>query len=69
MSNHQSHYTIPPSVLIALLLILLPHLAQSLTENDWNFPLVDGLRSPGEPADERTSVDYLSIHQGKRNPG
>ena len=69
MSGHQSHCPVPPSVLIALLPFLLPHLAQALAENEWNFPLVAGLRSPGEPTDERTSPDYLSILQGKRNPG
>ena len=69
MSGHRSTCPILPCVLIALLLILLPHPAQELTKSDWNFSLVEGLRRPCEPADERTSVDYLSILQGKRNPG
>jgi len=69
MSGHRSTCPILPCVLIALLLILLPHPAQALTESDWNFSLVDDLRRPCEQADERTSLDYLNILQGKRNPG
>jgi len=69
MSGHRSTCPILPCVLIALLLTLLPHPAQALTESDWNCSLVDSLRRPCAPAEERTSVAYLNILQGKRNPG
>jgi len=69
MSGHRSTCPILPCVLIALLLILFFFNAPAPTESDWNFSLVDDLRRPCEQADERTSLDYLSILQGKRNPG
>ena len=67
MPNRRSITPTLSAMLLAVLLILLPHPAQALTENDWMVALVDSLgRSFGLP-DEPKPEDYLNILSGKRN--